>query len=836
MAAELTDAARRLLRSPGFAITAVASLALAVGANTAIFSVVNALWLRPLAVRDAQQLVVAYYPAVHSRDGELLEQVRLPLARELAALDVFQGVTYELTAATRLGDWRPVLRAGPGAEPFRTSAVASNFFQVLGVEVAGRAFTPDEESRGADPVAIVSAGLWRNLTGRDAFTSGASIPTTRGAIPIVGVAPAGFRGARLGDRIDVWIPMGSLDRLSEFAAEAGMERLTPVTVFARLGPDVSRETAEAAARSVLNPRTSLRTLREYAFPLRSEGGLLRQRSLIQTLWVAAALVLLLGSANLAALFSARSFAQRRDRAVRRALGASGAALVRLVLAEGVWVAAAGLAAGLVFRRLLLSGIGALETSSGVPIGGLDVAVDWRVLVFGAVTTTLALGLATAAGLRHAARTDLAPLIAQSAGGGTRKHRRLRQLLLASHASLTVALLVVASALASAVARAFSTESPYAREELIVASVRPRFIQHVDDTHRRMTDYERAIEHLDSLPFVEHVSNGDPPLRPWLRPEPTPLVVDGRTIPVALLRLEGGPGYLTSLRASMLEGRDLTRADIEESVGPQEMMRFIALRRLPNFRERPPKGGRARAVIDQTLARILWPHGSAVGRAFTWKPFEITYVVVGVTEAIGGHPREPAKIPTLVAPQPLLPGPIEPLRLVMRVTGSGEQRLAAVAAVLRQSFPDAPILEVNTAAGLLRAEMAQERMGARIFSYYAAAAILLALTGVYGLMLFYAASSRHEFAVRYALGATRIQLSRMALIHVLTPVAAGTAAGVLLSHAVGTTVASRVVGLGDIPWPLSFMAAAAFCALCLLLAVLADRRASTERLSDALKTA
>lgn len=810
---------RRLARAPGFVIATIASLALAVGANTAIFSVVNALWLRPLPVREARQIVVPYYPVVHSIDGELLDDVRLPAARELAAAGAFEDVTYELNGAARTGDWRPVLRPAPGDTPIGTLAVAANYFAVLGVRIEGRSFSESEDQPGSDPAAVVSSRLWIRYVGDRPFVGGVSIPTIRGPVPVIGVAPEGFHGPRLGDAVDLWITMGALGRLSEFASEPGLERLTPVTVFARLRPGVSLEAAEAEARSVLHTRTSLRRLRDVAFPLRSEGGLLRQRSLVQTLWAAAVLVLVLGCTNLAALFMARMVSHRQAMAIRLSLGGTRAHLVGMVAAEASVLAAAGLAAGLLFRAWLLRGVAALETSAGVAVATLDTGLDWRVAVFGGLTAVVALAIAAGGAAIQASRTSVGQLVSGSSFGGTRAHTRLRQLLLAAHAALAVALLVAAGALVSTVGRAFAADDAFARRDLIVASVRPSFLQYMnapDGPARQVRDIAGAIARLEALPSIDRVTHGDAPMRPHRPPEPTTLIVDGRAVQTPIVRLEGGPGYLRAIGAPLIDGRDLSEPDIRESVAPREMMRFITLRRLPRFREPMPKGGRAFALVDATLAALLWPDGGGVGRSFIWKPLEITYTVTGIAAPMGRHPRLPGVVPTMIAPQLLehYDG-FRPLGLVMRAVQDGRAHRVEIANLLRDVFPDAPILEVNTAAELLETEMAQERMGARIFSYYAVAAVMLALVGVYGLLAFLVRHSRLEFAVRFALGASHRSLAVLALLRVLVPVAAGAAIGIALSQVFGAALAARVVGLGEIPLWSAMAAAALFCLLSLV---------------------
>ncbi|HUF24137.1 MAG TPA: FtsX-like permease family protein [Vicinamibacterales bacterium] len=265
------------------------------------------------------------------------------------------------------------------------------------------------------------------------------------------------------------------------------------------------------------------------------------------------------------------------------------------------------------------------------------------------------------------------------------------------------------------------------------------------------------------------------------------------------------------------------------------MRFVTLRRMPTFKEPAPKGGRASVIIDETLAALLWPDGRALGRTFIWKALDISYTVVGIAGPMGGHPRAAAPVPAMVTPQDIsaVDG-IQPLRLIMRALPDGRRQVGAVASVLRQLFPDAPIMEVSTPAALLEVEMAQERMGARIFSYYAGAAVLLALAGVYGLLVFLSRQSRREFAVRHALGASPRSLARLAVMRVLLPVTAGAAAGVLASHAFGAALAARIVGLGSIQLSSSILAGSLFTLLAVLTALAAAAPAGRARPDEILR--
>lgn len=799
-------------------MTASVTLALAVGANAAIFSLVNALWLRPLPVAAPDEVVVPYYPVVHSSDGELLDDVRLPAARELAGLSSFSAVTYELNPASRLGDWRPIVRSLEERPPIAATAVAQNYFAALGVPLKGRAFSEAEGASGAAPVAIISTRLWRRLTGTEAFIPGYAVPTTAGPLPVIGIATPGFHGPRLGDQVDLWITMGALGHLSEFAREPGLEPLTPVVVFARLRPGMARAAAEAEARTVLHRRTTLRSLRDVAFPLRSEGALIRQQSLIRTLWSAAALVLLLGCINLASVFTARTLAARRQFAIRMALGSSRSGLVRYVASEVAVLALAGLAMGLILRMWLLSAVSALDTSTGVPVSGLDLSLDWRTVVFSAIVSTLSAGIAAAGALRHAARTDLAGVLSGTVATISPKYLFVRQTLLAGHVALAMTLLVAALALVAAVIAAFNTDLGFDRDQTIFASVRPRFLQYPEGDARRHADYRLTLSSLSHIPAVAAVSYGPNLLRGGADAGDTPVLVDGSPRRITMARVEGGPAFLTAVGATFLAGRDLTQADADAAATSQAMMRFVTLRRFNRTTESAPNNGRSAAVIDERLASTLWPGSTAVGRSFLWEPLQITYDVVGVVKNLGVRLRGLPPVPTLIAAQPLdMYDATRGFALVIRTHGDAASALPDVTGVLRERFPDAPVMRVDTARQLVTDAMAQERMGARLFTWYAVTAVALGLAGIYGLLLFVVSESRRELAIRSALGASQAALLRLAGRQALAPVVFGTVAGLLLAYSFTRAMTANIVGLGDIGpgtyavAALLFVGAAAFAA-------------------------
>lgn len=818
-------ATARLLRARLFTLTACVSLALAVGANSAIFSIVNALWFRPLPVRDPGRLLVPYLPVLHSVDGELLDEVRMQAAEYLHELSSFQSVTYELNTASRVGDWRPIVRLEPSQQQIQATAVAVNYFDVLGVPVRGRSLAPQDGVFGAPAVAVISERFRRRLVA-DGDALGSVLKTSRGSLTIVGVAPDGFHGPRIGDQVDLWMPFGALGTFSEMGFDPRITILTPVVVFARLRPDATPAAAEAEIRTMLDPRTRLRSLREVAFPLRSEGDLGRQRNLLRMLWLTAGLVLLLGAGNLAALFAARATDQRYHWAVRLSVGDTRRGLLGSVLQETFLITIAGVGIGLLFRFCVLKSIVSFEPAAGVALADLDLSLDWRILLFAIGVALLAALLASAGAMRLASRADVSLLLASSSAG-TRTGVLSRQILLASHVALGIALLIPALGLIGQLRHTMGADLGFARDKVVFAAVRPaltQYMREIDDVKGRAHDYVAAMERIAALPDVHRVSYGAHLLE--ARPEadgPTVVTVDGRRRTVVMTRLEAGPGYLQTAGADLIAGRDLSVQDAKAAVSRNEMFRYLMMRRHGQKTGPPPKGGRSTAVIDAALASALFPEGSAVGRSFVWESLQITYEIVGVVRELRRRPGELRPVPTLIAPLAL--GWIDGTQsydLVVATRGDPRRAIPSIAGVLRELFPDAPILEVKTANQVVETVLAQERMGARMFSWYAVAAVVLALAGVHGMLAFFIIRTRRDLAIRLALGATPATLIRITAARVLAPVAMGVLSGLLVAAWLRRILGSTVTGFTDLSVGAQTAAALLFMALAVAVSLAGTR--------------
>ncbi|MDQ3068837.1 MAG: ABC transporter permease [Acidobacteriota bacterium] len=804
---------RQLLGSRVFTVTAAVSIALSVGANAAIFSIVNALWLRPLPVARPAEMVVPYIPVVHSSDGEVLDNFSARSRESLESLDCFSAVTFQLSTAGRWGDWAPVIRLSDDGPLIKATAVSHDYFATLGVPVRGREFVQAEDRWGTEPVAIVSERFSRVYLSGAGEPVGVRLSTTRGPILIVGVADEDFHGARLGDDLDLWLPFGALGRFSDIASSERLEPLMPITMFARLAGGVGLETAQARIKTIIDRKATLRGLRDVAFSLRSESDLTRQSSLLRLLWTAAVLMLLLGSANLAALLLARTETRGYDLAVRLSLGARRAQLARLIIAEALILCVIGVLLGLLFRHWMLASIGSMPLPSGVRIDSLDLSLDRTVLLFSLGTALISTLIAAVSAIRRAMRTDVSVLLSATAPS-TGRTMRTRQLLLGAHVALSIMLLIGAATLVLTVRRAISAEMGFAQDELLFVRVRPRLTQYMtersDDAAGRQRDYGALMERAAALPNVAGVSYGSPLMR--MREDlARQQVTDGAVRHELPLHFRSvGAGYLSTVGAKFLQGRDLTAADGGRAVSPQDVMmaRVNSIRTGTRFRQ--PEGLPA-VVVDRSFVEAVWPGQTAIGRTFTRGGIGITYEVVGVVERIGRDTRNAVETNAFEF-QPLSSDDgTSGLSVVMRAregTRAGDLKPAAIALV-RQLFPDPALLQTQTVADIIAEERANERMGAWMFTWFGVASGILGLIGVYGLVAYVVARSRRELGIRSALGASHAHLARLSALRALKPLGAGLAAGVGAALLLTKLAASQTAGIAVISAPAYFIAVGAF---------------------------
>jgi putative ABC transport system permease protein len=744
LAQDLRYAWRGLRRSPGFAAAAILTLALGIGANTAIFSVVNALLVQPLPYRDSSRLVFVWadmtasgYPRAPLSAPELVD-----LRDRTTRFESFGAIWANTAALTGDGD----------PEQLRIGLVTTNFFNVIGVDAAlGRTFTTDDESDGLPIAILLGAPVWQRRYGGDRSIVGRRILLNGQPVTVVGVMPPAFRlllppDAAVPDDMQAWIlfnrnftrgPRGQM-----FLRVVGRMRSGVTLEEARreidgVGAAISREFTEYG-----NGGRAFTTVGLQA------DGVRELRQPLLALFAGVAILLLIACVNVAGLLVARAAARSRETALRLALGAGRVRLLRQYLVEGLVLTTAGAAAGLLVARVALPSILALRPASLDRLGAAQ--IDGRVLAF-----TLA----------EAIRLDLLPALRQEGRrmAGSLQYRT-RAALVVAQIALGVVLLVGSGLLIRSFQRIQALNPGFASESRLTFKValpgsRYRNRDAFNAFSRRVQEELSALPGVVSIGAISHLPFDNLPN--WGGPY-LAAPGDDSNAPHTDLRTVT-PGLFETIAAPLVDGRFFTEDD-----GPRRDMV---------------------AIVDDLLARRAWPGQSAVGRRVWIDPFSIGHPAVPAT--IVGVVRH-LRLRSLVDPlseQVFLPERIvnrSPLAFVVRTSIAPEEVTAAVRRTIAALDPQLPVYEVRPLESFVADARAMQRFTSLLAGAFAAAALVLACVGVYGVMAYATARRRYEFGVRLALGAQRQQVVGLVVREggrlLLAGVAAGVAVGVLAAHA------------------------------------------------------
>lgn len=778
--------ALRVRRHAGYFAFAAGTLAVAVGVNLMVFTVVNALWLRPLPFPDADRLVaIVGAPPM----------LRLSPERWAA----FELVAGQVMTNDSLSGLRPVISLDEGTGQLETLAVTPQYFSVFGLPIRGRDFAEDDDREGAEPVAIISDRVWARYFDRRVDVIGSVVQAQPVPLRIVGVAPPGFAGARRGERADVWIPRALVARV--VAPDAFLPQLaSPMMVFARLFPGQTLVDA-AEQLSVIFPREAQYGRPPTPVPLTDVFGTpdsstiaIREGNAVVVVGGLAALVLVGGCATLMALVLVHYERRRRELAVRLALGASARRLRADLLRELAVIAAVG-AAGAVGASILgLNAIPSLSLPGGVDLGRLDLAIDWRVLSAGLGTTVVSLAAAAALPVSRFTRGRLAgELVAGPAATESASSQRARQVLLALHVAATIVVLVAAGLFVRAVAHGFGAAAGFDPDRVAFVTIElgPVALSGGDASPEEWLQASRdraarLSEAIGALPGVEAVSTGVSPLSAQLArtvTEPVTVHTQGGEHEMRLGRMWVGAEWLATLGVPILAGRSLTTVD-GTSRGA---------------------GAPSPAVVTASLARRLWPGDDPVGQVLSGGGGRAggTYEVVGVTGDFAFGSLVGPATGAIVTVNAMGYGNAP--QFVVRTTSPGSLAQAArkIVATLE---PSARWMRVETGREIVARDLGRQRLGAWFFSGFGLTALLLGVGGVFGLVAYMADSRRREFGVRLALGATPRDLVRRAMAAALIPVSVGTAAGLVLAALASGVFTSLLTGLSPLD-PLTYAAVA-----------------------------
>jgi predicted permease len=808
-------ALRTLLKAPAFTIVVVLTLALGIGANTAIFSLTDQVLLRMLPVKAPEQLVVLDGPGAFRGRTFNNGTLSYPMYRDIRDRNtVFAGVIARFPAAL-------TLLANGQAERVNGELVTGNYFDVLGVRAhIGRTLTPDDDrTPGGHPVAVLSHNFWMRRFAGDPTVLNRTVSLNGLPMTIVGVAPAGFFGIVVGEEPDVMVPVMMKAQMTPTWDDLQSRTSRWLTVMARLKPDVSAVQAEAAMNVVyrqineqelqqLSGVSQLfrdRFLAKHLFLRPGEKGRsdLRQQftTPILVLMGMVGVVLLIACANVANLLLARGAARQKEVAIRLALGASRGKIVRQRLVESMVLSGAGALIGLAFAwwtgTLLLKMLpsdGGGQTLSAVP--------DARVTAFAiaaALVTAVLFGLAPALSSTRPALTTTLKDESGSVVGGT-GHARFRKGLVVAQVGLSVLLLAGAGLFARSLYNLKTLNPGFQADQLLGFSLNPSLIGY--SRERSIQLFQQLQEQIGQLPDVRSATASVIPLMTnsdWS----STIKVEGykpkEGEDMNPLVNAVGPGFFDTLGQRLLAGRDFT---VKDGAGAPRV-----------------------AIVNETLATYFFGSENPIGRHIGWgrdKTLDIEIVGVARNAKMSTLRQEPRRVvytPYMQEPE------IGQMTFYARARGDAASIGLSVRQIAQRVDPGLPIFDMKTMATVVEESLFLERMVAALSVAFGGLATLLAAIGLYGVMSYTVARRTREIGIRMALGAERGSVMWLVLKEVALMVGIGVAVGLPLAVALSRVVQSQLFDLSAHD-PIALTAAAALLAVVALTAGYIPARRAT----------
>ncbi|MGB8477128.1 MAG: ABC transporter permease [Candidatus Acidiferrum sp.] len=797
LAQDIRLALRSFARNPGFTLVAILSLAIGIGANTSIFSVANALLLRPLPYKDADRLVILW----NRSPGLGILQDWFSTAQYLDIKNGYHG--FEEVAIASGGN--DTLTGTGGPERIGTIHVSSNLLLMLGVKAAsGRLFLPDEDVPGRPSTAVLTYGMWARRYGSDPRILGKSITINGQNYEVVGILPKSFTlpkevlptlyGA---DQPDVFLPFPLGPKA------AGIRTHEDYNILGKLKPGVSVAQAQAEMDTI-----TARLRRAYPESYPPNGGLtfgivplLEQvvgdvrRSLL-VLLSAVGFVLLIACANVANLLLSRAVARQQEIAVRGALGASRGRIIRQLLTESLLLSLSGGALGIILCGWSVTWIHLLGTKSIPRLAGIG--IDGRVLLFTLLLSILSGILFGLAPALRVSRIDLNTTLkdAGRSSAGTSavwgRGNNMRRLLVVSELALSVVLLIGAGLLIRSFARLQDVAPGFNPKNVLTFELALNGSRY-GDGQLRLNTYRQLWSALDQIPGVS-ASGGITSLPLSQSFAWTPITIEGRT---------------------PLPGEKFINADARISGGRYFQAMQIPLRSGRFFNEEDVAGKTPVVIIDEFMADQFWPGQDAVGKRIHLVESEVPWLtVVGVVGRVKHESLDTEPRIAFYLPQTQYPA--RAMTVVLRSERDPASLIPAVKNELRGIDPDLPMYSVRTMAERVAESLARRKFSVLLLGILAGLALVLAAIGIYGVMAYLVNQGTREIGIRMALGATPCEIVKLVVFQGMTLAVSGVASGLAVALILTRLMRSLLFGINAAD-PVTFGAIALLLALVALCA-------------------